>query len=51
MFVKKPKGGIRLYVNYRRLNVIIKKDQYLIPLINETIANVAGYKIITKLDI
>jgi hypothetical protein len=31
--------------------VIIKKDRYLIPLINKTIANIAGYKIITKLDI
>jgi hypothetical protein len=31
--------------------MIIKKDRYLIPLINKTIANVAGCKIITKLDI
>jgi hypothetical protein len=51
MFVKKPRGGIRLCVDYRRLNTITKKDRYLIPLINKTIANVAGYKIITKLDI
>jgi len=51
MFVKKPRGGIRLCVDYRRLNAITKKDRYLIPLIDETIANMAGYKIITKLDI
>ena len=51
MFVKKPRGGIRLCVDYRRLNAITKKDRYLIPLINKTMANVAGYKIITKLDI
>jgi hypothetical protein len=51
MFVKKPGGGIRLYVDYRRLNVITKKDRYPIPLIKETMANVAGYKIMTKLDI
>jgi hypothetical protein len=51
MFVKKPRGGIRLCVDYRRLNAITKKDQYLIPLIDETMANVAGYKIMTKLDI
>jgi hypothetical protein len=51
MFVKKPRGGIRLCVDYRRLNAIIKKDRYLIPLIDETMANVAGYKIMTKLDI
>jgi hypothetical protein len=51
MFVKKPSGGIRLCVDYRKLNAITKKDQYLIPLINKTMANVAGCKIITKLDI
>jgi hypothetical protein len=51
MFVKKLGGEIRLYINYRLLNVIIKKDYYLILLIKETIANIAGYKIITKLNI
>jgi hypothetical protein len=51
MFVKKPGGGIRLCVDYRRLNVITKKDRYPIPLIEETMANVAGCKIMTKLDI
>jgi hypothetical protein len=51
MFVKKPGGGIRLCVDYRRLNAIIKKDRYLIPLIDKTMANVAGCKIMTKLDI
>ena len=51
MFVKKPRGGIRLCVDYRKLNAIIKKDRYPIPLIDETMANVAGCKIMTKLDI
>jgi hypothetical protein len=51
MFVKKPRGSIRLYVDYRKLNAITKKDRYPIPLIDETMANVAGYKIMTKLDI
>ena len=51
MFVKKPSGGIRLCVDYRKLNIITKKDRYLIPLIDEVIANIVGYKIITKLDI
>jgi hypothetical protein len=51
MFVKKPGGGIRLCVDYRKLNTITKKDRYLIPLIDKTIANVAGCKIMTKLDI
>jgi hypothetical protein len=52
MFIKKPKKkGIRLCINYRLFNTITKKDCYLILLIKETMANIAGYKIITKLDI
>jgi hypothetical protein len=51
MFIKKLGGGIRLCINYRLLNTITKKDYYLILLIKETIANIAGYKIITKLNI
>jgi hypothetical protein len=51
MFVKKPDGGIRLYIDYRKLNIIIKKDRYLIPLIEKIIANVISYKIIIRLDI
>jgi hypothetical protein len=49
--VKKLRGGIRLCINYRLLNVITKKDCYLILLIKETMANIAGCRIITKLDI
>jgi hypothetical protein len=51
MFVKKPREGIRLCINYRLFNTIIKKDCYLILLIKETMANIAGYRIITKLNI
>jgi hypothetical protein len=51
MFVKKLREGIRLYINYRLLNTIIKKDCYLILLIKETMANIVGYRIITKLNI
>jgi hypothetical protein len=51
MFVKKLRGGIRLCINYCLLNIITKKDSYLILLIKETIANIASYKIITKLNI
>ena len=51
MFVKKPKRGICLYVDYCLLNTITKKDRYLISLIKETMANIASCKIITKLDI
>jgi hypothetical protein len=51
MFVEKPEREIRLCINYRLFNIIIKKDRYLILLIKKTMANIAGYKIITKLNI
>ena len=51
MFVKKLKGSIRLCIDYKKLNVITKKDKYLILLIEETIARIIGYKIIIKLNI
>jgi hypothetical protein len=51
MFIKKLRGRIRLCINYYKLNIIIKKDKYLILLIKETITRIIGCKIITKLDI
>jgi hypothetical protein len=51
MFIKKLGEGIRLCINYCLLNAITKKDCYLILLIKETMANIAGYRIITKLNI
>jgi hypothetical protein len=51
MFIKKLGEEIRLCINYCLLNTITKKNCYLILLIKETIANIAGYKIITKLNI
>jgi hypothetical protein len=51
MFIKKLGEGRRLYINYRLLNTITKKDCYLILLIKETMANIASYRIITKLNI
>jgi hypothetical protein len=51
MFIKKLKKGIYFYINYCLFNTITKKDCYLILLIKKTMANIASYKIITKLDI
>jgi hypothetical protein len=51
MFIKKLGEGICLCIDYRLLNAITKKDCYLILLIKETMANIASYKIMTKLDI
>jgi hypothetical protein len=51
MFIKKLGEKIHLYINYRLLNAITKKDCYPILLIKETMTNIAGCRIITKLDI
>ena len=51
LFVKKPGGGLRLCVDYRRLNEITKKDRYPLPLIKETLARISKAKIFSKIDI
>ena len=51
LFVKKADGSLRLYVDYRKLNALLKKDPYLIPLIDEIVARISKAKIFTKLDI
>ncbi len=51
LFVKKSEERIRFFVDYRRLNAITKKNRYLIPLIEETLAQLKGAKYSTKIDI
>jgi hypothetical protein len=51
MFIKKLGEEIRLCINYCLFNAIIKKDCYLILLIKETMTNIVGCRIMTKLDI
>ena len=51
MFVKKPNKGLWFYINFYKLNIITKKDQYLVPLINKTLARLTKAKVYTKLDI
>ena len=51
LFVKKPNGGLRFCIDFRRLNALTKKDRYPLPLIDETLARISQAKIFTKLDI
>ena len=40
LFIKKLKEGLRFYIDYKRLNRVIKKDRYLLSLIYETLRNI-----------
>ena len=51
LLAKKPNGGLRFCVDYRRLNQLSKKDRYPIPLIEETLAQLKEAKIFSKIDI
>ena len=51
LLAKKPGGGICFCVDYRRLNELTKKDAYPIPVIAETLAQLKGAKVFTKIDI
>jgi hypothetical protein len=51
LFVRKPNGGLRFCIDYRKLNAITRKDRYPLPLIDETLARISRAKVFTKLDI
>jgi hypothetical protein len=51
LFAKKLGGGWRFCVDYRKLNVITRKDKFPLPLIKETIARLARAKVFTKLNV
>ncbi len=51
LFVRKPNGELRFYVDYRKLNTITKKSRYPLPLIDETLAKLSKAEVFTKLDV
>ena len=51
LFIKKANSFLRLYINYWKLNLITKKDLYLIPLISELLLRVTRAKVFIKLNI
>ena len=44
LFVKKPGGGLRFYIDYRGLNKITRKNRYPLLLIYETLRNIGQAK-------
>ena len=50
-YVPKPNGGLRLCVDYRRLNAITKRDYTPMPLVEDVLARLSKAKIYTKLDL
>ena len=51
LFMKKPGGGIYFYIDYCKLNEITWKDWYPLPLITETLRQLAQAKWFIKLDV
>ena len=51
LFILKLNGKWRFYVNYRKLNRIIKKDKYPLPLINKIFRRIIKTKVFIKLNI
>ena len=51
LMVRKPGGGLRFCVDYRKLNSITRKDRYPLPLVDELMERLGQAKIYTKLDI
>ena len=51
LFVKKSGRGIQFCVGYQKFNAIIKKDQYSLPLIEETLAQLEVTKYFNNIDI
>ena len=51
LFVEKSNEGLRFCVDYRKLNVIIKRNRYFISLIDEILARIQDCKYLTRLNI
>ncbi len=51
LFVEKKDDSLRFCVDYRKLNALIKRDRYLLPLIDETLACIQGSRYLTRLNI
>ena len=44
LFIQKSEEELKFYMNYRKLNAIIKKNWYLLSLIEETLTRIIKVK-------
>jgi hypothetical protein len=51
LFVLKKDSSLRLYVDYRGLNAITKKNRHLLPLISETLDRLRHTTVFSALDL
>ena len=51
LFAYKADRGLYLYIDFYKLNTLIYKDYYPLPLIDDTIAYITRSKVFTKIDI
>ena len=51
LFAEKSNEELRFYVDYKKLNAIIKKNHYFISLINEVLTRIQNCKYLTRLNI
>ncbi|MBW0553719.1 hypothetical protein O181_093434 [Austropuccinia psidii MF-1] len=50
LFVKKKDGGLRLCVDYRKLNAVTRKNKYPVPCMNQLLNVFNGSSIFSKID-
>ncbi len=51
LFIEKKNDSLHFCVDYRKLNALIKRNHYLLLLINETLARIQDSKYLTRLNI
>ena len=51
LFIEKSNEELRFCVDYKKLNVIIKRNRYFILLIKEILAKIQNCKYLTRLNI
>ena len=51
LFVKKKDGSLRLYIDYRELNKVTIRNQYLLTRIDDLFDQLQGVRVFSKIDL